>query len=72
MKAPSITVILLGVFALVFSNVQAAGEDRSMSFFVTSQGMGNGGNLGGLSGADAHCQKLASKAGHGNEKGRNT
>ena len=31
-----------------------------MSFFVTSRGMGNGGNLGGLTGADAFCTTLAS------------
>ena len=36
-----------------------------MSFFVTSVGVGNGGNLGGLAGADAHCQKLATAAGRG-------
>jgi hypothetical protein len=36
-----------------------------MSFFVTSVGSGNGGNLGGLAGADAHCQKLAAAAGAG-------
>jgi len=30
-----------------------------MSFFVTSVGLGDGANLGGLKGADAHCQKLA-------------
>lgn len=34
-----------------------------MSFFITSVGMGDGANLGGLEGADAHCQKLASDAG---------
>src|SRR3982750_647445 len=34
-----------------------------MTFFVTSLGMGNGANLGGLAGADAHCQKLASESG---------
>ena len=34
-----------------------------MSFFVTSQGPGNGANLGGLAGADAYCQKLAEAAG---------
>jgi len=33
------------------------------SFFVTSEGTGNGANLGGLAGADAHCQKLAVAAG---------
>ncbi|MFP6828225.1 MAG: hypothetical protein VCC36_04160, partial [Gammaproteobacteria bacterium] len=30
-----------------------------MSFFVTSEPVGDGGNLGGLAGADAHCQRLA-------------
>lgn len=36
-----------------------------MGFFVTSVGSGNGANLGGLAGADAHCQKLANAAGAG-------
>ena len=35
-----------------------------MSFFITSAGSGKGGDLGGLAGADAHCQKLAAAAGH--------
>jgi hypothetical protein len=33
--------------------------DPTMSFFVTSRGPGNGGNLGGLDGADAFCKMLA-------------
>ena len=37
-----------------------------MSFFITSVGIGNGANLGGLAGADAHCQKLAAAAGSTN------
>jgi hypothetical protein len=41
-----------------------------MSFFITSTNPGNGGNLGGLSGADAHCQKLAAAAGAGNRTWR--
>lgn len=36
-----------------------------MTFFVTSEPVGNGGNLGGLAGADAHCQKLATAVGAG-------
>lgn len=36
-----------------------------MGFFVTSAGIGNGADLGGLAGADAHCQKLAAAAGAG-------
>ncbi len=41
-----------------------------MTFFVTSVGPGNGANLGGLAGADAHCQKLAAAAGAGNRTWR--
>lgn len=43
---------------------QTAGA--AMSFFVTSRGAGEGANLGGLAGADRHCQSLASAAGAGN------
>jgi len=43
------------------SNAPASG----MTFFVTSVGSGNGANLGGLSGADKHCQDLAQAAGAG-------
>src|SRR5438034_1145920 len=38
---------------------------QPMSFFVTSTGKGDGANLGGLAGADAHCQALAAAAGRG-------
>jgi hypothetical protein len=41
----------------------ARGPAQPMSFFVTSEPIGDGGNLGGLAGADAHCQKLATAAG---------
>jgi hypothetical protein len=36
-----------------------------MTFFITSVGKGDGANLGGLAGADAHCQALATAAGRG-------
>jgi hypothetical protein len=36
---------------------------KEMTFFVTSAGPGNGGSLGGIAGADAHCVKLAKAAG---------
>lgn len=49
--------------ALVLSCSVAA--QAEMSFFVTSVGMGKGADLGGLAGADAHCQKLAEAAGAG-------
>jgi hypothetical protein len=38
-----------------------------MSFFVTSVGNGDGANLGGLAGADAHCQALAAAVGAGDK-----
>ena len=41
----------------------AVAQDAGTSFFVTSVGPGNGANLGGLEGADAHCQALAEAAG---------
>ena len=45
------------------SAMQQGGEKHDMTFFVTSTGKGNGANLGGLEGADAHCNALASAAG---------
>jgi hypothetical protein len=36
---------------------------QETSFFVTSVGIGKGGDLGGLEGADAHCESLAARAG---------
>src|SRR5687768_9760888 len=50
----------VGLLVLV---APVAGQDTSISFFITSQGLGDGGNLGGLAGADAHCQKLAEATG---------
>jgi hypothetical protein len=41
-----------------------------MSFFITSEGSGKGADLGGLAGADAHCQKLATAAGAGGKTWR--
>jgi hypothetical protein len=47
------------------SGQQAQQPQQPMSFFVTSVGLGDGGNLGGLAGADKHCQALAQAAGAG-------
>ena len=44
---------------------QSAPQANQMSFFITSVGSGNGANLGGLAGADKHCQSLAQAAGGG-------
>ena len=48
----------------------ALAQDTSLSFFITSAGPGNGADLGGLDGADAHCQKLAEAAGAGSKTWR--
>jgi len=45
-------VILAGAFVLMSASLGLA-ADKQMGFFVTSVGIGNGGNLGGLTGADA-------------------
>jgi hypothetical protein len=45
-------------------------SQSSLSFFVTSQGSGRGADLGGLAGADALCQRLATSVGAGNRTWR--
>jgi hypothetical protein len=45
-------------------------QQNNMSFFVTSVGSGKGGDLGGIAGADAHCQALATAAGAGGKTWR--
>jgi len=47
------------------SSMQSSPSGKSMTFFVTSVGPGNGANLGGLEGADRHCQSLATAVGAG-------
>jgi hypothetical protein len=54
--------------ATVAAALQA--QRPEMSFFVTSVGLGDGGNLGGVKGADAHCQALARNAGAGDKTWR--
>jgi hypothetical protein len=51
-------------FALVAADIARA-QSANTSFFVSSVGIGNGANLGGLAGADNHCQTLAQAAGAG-------
>ncbi len=56
----------LGAAALAVLAAQPAqAQAADTSFFITSVGIGNGGNLGGLAGADNHCQTLAQAAGSG-------
>lgn len=61
---------LASVAAVMLAACASPPMKEPMSFFVTSAGPGDGGNLGGLQGADAHCQKLAAAAGAGNKTWR--
>ena len=66
MHRPSRLVALSAIAAAALlascANMPSSGP---MGFFVTSVGSGKGADLGGLTGADAHCQKLAGSAGAG-------
>jgi hypothetical protein len=62
-------VIGVAVFAAAAS-LGVSAQGNQMSFFITSAGPGNGANLGGLAGADKHCQTLAAAVGAGNRTWR--
>src|SRR5437868_14710936 len=65
------TLLVLGTIALFAQAPAGQGGGRGrgsaapMSFFITSVGKGDGANYGGLAGADAYCQQLATAAGRG-------
>ena len=65
----SVRLTMLASMALIAScalaQAQQATPSPNMSFFVTSKGPGKGADLGGLAGADAHCQSLAQAVGAG-------
>src|SRR3954452_20210133 len=57
---------LAAAMLLALGPADASAQQSEMSFFVTSVGSGKGADLGGLEGADRHCQQLAQAAGAGN------
>jgi hypothetical protein len=59
----------IAVAVLAFA-AKASAQQADMTFFVTSAGPGHGADLGGLDGADKHCQKLAAAVGGGNHTWR--
>ncbi len=62
----AVACLLPMLFAPALARAQAPGpQPFPMSFFVTSVGLGKGGDLGGLAGAYAHCQRLATAVGAG-------
>jgi hypothetical protein len=64
-KALSILTASTAAFVTPAFAQQQQQQPMPMTFFVTSDGPGNGGDLGGLAGADALCQSLAESAGRG-------
>ena len=61
MKKALIFMMVIALFAFAAHSMMA--QDADMSFFLTGKGPGDGANLGGLEGADAHCTALAEAAG---------
>ncbi len=60
-KTALLSSALLLVAAATLTTINS--QENAMSFFITSKGSGDGANLGGLAGADAHCVALAQAAG---------
>src|SRR5262245_6506960 len=57
--------LIAATCALALASQPAQAQSAGTTFFVTSAGPGNGANLGGLAGADRHCQALAQATGGG-------
>ena len=64
------TALIFPVLCVAPMALMAQNAAPNMSFFVTSVGPGDGANLKGLAGADAHCQALAQAKGVGNRTWR--
>lgn len=65
-----IAALIMAVAPGLMAQQKQGAAPQPMTFFVTSTGMGDGANLGGLAGADKHCQTLAAAAGAGNRTWR--
>jgi hypothetical protein len=68
--ARSLMLAVAGLASLGLAAELQAQQAGNMSFFVTSAGSGKGADLGGLEGADRHCQRLAEAAGAGDRTWR--
>jgi hypothetical protein len=64
------SVALMSLGASASAHAQQRPQSPNMTFFITSVGLGKGADLGGLTGADAHCQALATAAGAGSKTWR--
>jgi hypothetical protein len=63
--AALVTALITGASPLVRAQGAAPAASGKMTFFITSAGPGKGADLGGLTGADKHCQTLAQAVGAG-------
>jgi len=70
MKRATRIVLLAGAAIAAVGLVGSAQSQNAMTFFITSAGPGKGADLGGLEGADRHCQTLAQAAGAGGKTWR--
>jgi hypothetical protein len=70
MNAMRLSILISAILLSVGLSPGVQSQQADMTFFVTSAGPGKGGDLGGLAGADAHCQSLAQAAGAGNKTWR--
>lgn len=69
-RIAAVVLVSMSMLGVQAARAQDAPAEASMSFFITSVGPGNGADLGGLEGADAHCQALAEAAGAGDRTWR--
>src|SRR5437764_15404298 len=66
----AVITLLIGTFAVIAEQAPPAQRGQQppvqpTSFFITSVGKGDGANYGGVAGADANCQQMATSAGRG-------
>ncbi len=59
--------LVVALLLVGFGSGAVLAQDSQMTFFITSVGSGNGADLGGLEGADRHCQALAASVGAGDK-----
>lgn len=69
-KIARLAAVICTTGAVVGTAAPSLAQQSEMTFFVTSVGKGKGADLGGLAGADAHCQGLAAAAGAGSRSWR--
>ena len=65
MTVTQLRLLCVAITLAIAATFPALSQENEMGFFVTSRGPGDGTNLGGLDGADAHCELLASAVGAG-------